>query len=367
MHLNFSTKAQTLALLKDNLSAASIAPMCIFSQIEWKSNRAKCLESIKAKIGNGPWIIRSSCKREDTSTASNAGKFLSITDVAMADLETSIDQVFLSYEEPAGDDEVLIQPMLENVIRSGVAFSHDPNTCSPYRIINWSDSEDTTVVTGGAGGRIWIQAAECSFDAASTFNPIISLLDELTNKFGAVPIDCEFAITKSKNGRSFHEKLWLLQARRLILSEKPEKPADQTRRLRDIASKVKKGIRPHPLLMGKRTVYGVMPDWNPAEIIGLRPKPLALSLYRELITDSIWAYQRHNYGYRNLRSFPLMPHFHGLPYIDVRLSFNSFIPNELDNDLASRLVDYYVEGKERRKRRIQSQSIQSLEPRDKAL
>jgi len=51
MHLNFSTKAQTLALLKDNLSAASIAPMCIFSQIEWKSNRAKCLEGIKAKIG----------------------------------------------------------------------------------------------------------------------------------------------------------------------------------------------------------------------------------------------------------------------------------------------------------------------------
>jgi len=261
----------------------------------------------------------------------------------MADLGTSIDQVFLSYEEPAGDDEVLIQPMLENVIRSGVAFSHDPNTCSPYRIINWSDSEDTTVVTGGTGGRTWIQAAEYSLDATSPFNPIISLLDELINKFGAVPIDCEFAITKSKNGSSFHEKLWLLQARPLILSEKPEKPADQTRRLRDIASKVEKGIRPHPLLMGERTVYGVMPDWNPAEIIGLRPKPLALSLYRELVTDSIWAYQRHNYGYRNLRSFPLMPHFHGLPYIDVRLSFNSFIPNELDNDLAGRLVDYYVD------------------------
>ena len=201
MHLNFSTKAQTLALLKDNLSTASIAPMYILSQSEWQSNRTKCLAGIKAKIGNGPWIIRSSCKTEDTSTASNAGKFLSITDVAMADLGNSIDQVFLSYEEPAGDDEVLIQPMLENVIRSGVAFSHDPNTCSPYRIINWSDSEDTTVVTGGAGGRTWIQAAEYSLDATSPFNPIISLLDELTNKFGAVPIDCEFAITKSKSGQ----------------------------------------------------------------------------------------------------------------------------------------------------------------------
>ena len=36
--------------------------------------------------------------------------------------------------------------------------------------------------------------------------------------------------------------------------------------------------------MGRRTVYGVMPDWNPAEIIGIRPKPLSLSLYR-IVTD----------------------------------------------------------------------------------
>ena len=33
----------------------------------------------------------------------------------------------------------------------------------------------------------------------------------------------------------------------------------------------------HPFLLGDRTLYGVMPDWNPAEIIGLRPYPLALS------------------------------------------------------------------------------------------
>ena len=38
-----------------------------------------------------------------------------------------------------------------------------------------------------------------------------------------------------------------------------------------------------------------------------------------------------------------MPNFHGLPYIDVRLSFNSFIPSGLDEGLAGRLVDYYIE------------------------
>src|SRR3989344_894213 len=77
-------------------------------------------------------------------------------------------------------------------------------------------------------------------------------------------------------------------------------------------------------------------------MIGVRPRPLALSLYRELITDSVWAYQRDNYGYRNLRSFPLMVDFHGLPYIDVRVSFNSFVPNNLEPGLAERLVRYYI-------------------------
>jgi hypothetical protein len=127
------------------------------------------------------------------------------------------------------------------------------------------------------------------------------------------------------------------------LLRKAELPKIQAERLKVIQDKVARGMRSNPFLLGKRTVFGVMPDWNPAEIIGVRPNPLALSLYRELITDAIWAYQRHNYGYRNLRSFPLMQHFFGLPYIDTRLSFNSFIPADLDEKIAGKLVDHYID------------------------
>jgi phosphohistidine swiveling domain-containing protein len=38
-----------------------------------------------------------------------------------------------------------------------------------------------------------------------------------------------------------------------------------------------------------------------------------------------------------------MSHFFGLPYIDVRVSFNSFIPSDLPDTLAAKLVDHYVE------------------------
>ena len=55
------------------------------------------------------------------------------------DIENAIDKVFDSYNSSEDKDEVLIQPMLDQVCRSGVLFSHDPNTSSPYRIINWSE------------------------------------------------------------------------------------------------------------------------------------------------------------------------------------------------------------------------------------
>ncbi len=337
--LSFSTKAGTLTALQPMIKTARIAPMHVFTVAQWRARRLECLSRIVDSLGDEPWIVRSSCSREDGTASSNAGAFLSIPNVEKAGLESAVEQVIASYWEELPYDEVLIQRMLMNVVRSGVAFSHDPNTCAPYRVVNWSEGISTTAITSGIGGRIWQQAANSPIPPPQRLASILTLLEELLALFGNTPLDCEFAVTQE--GKD--EVLWLLQVRPLILSEKSESETLQERRIESIQQQVARGMWPHPFLMGRRSVYGVMPDWNPAEIIGIRPKPLALSLYRELITDSIWAYQRHNYGYRNLRSFPLMPHFFGLPYIDVRLSFNSFIPADLDEGLAGRLVDYYID------------------------
>ena len=343
MSLEFSTKAGTLTTLSGVLKSGRIAPLRCITVADWQANADSCMQDVISTLGPGPWIVRSSCSREDGHNASNAGAFLSIKDVQAAALKAAIEQVINSYGRSIPQDEVLIQPMLQNVICSGVAFSHDPNTCAPYRVVNWMDGDDTSAVTSGAGGRVWQQAAQIPTSAvlpAPTFiPPLILLIEELLLLFGGVPLDCEFAVTHD-NGE---EALWLLQVRSLILSATPESAETQAKCLNAISHKLARGMQPQPFLKGRRTVYGVMPDWNPAEILGIRPKPLALSLYRELITDATWAYQRHNYGYRNLRSFPLMPHFFGLPYIDVRLSFNSFVPDDLDEGLADRLVDFYTD------------------------
>lgn len=339
MPVAFTTKAGTLAALQGLLKSARIAALRAFTVKDWRTDRSACMAGMAHSLGDGPWIVRSSCAREDGAESSNAGAFLSVPNVNASGLEAAVEQVIASYGEALPADAVLIQPQLTHVVRSGVAFSHDPNTCAPYRIVNWSEGSDTATVTGGMGGRVWQQAAQSPLPPPATLAPIMALLEELLVLFGCIPVDCEFAVTREADS----EVLWLLQARPLILPEVPESETLQSSRLEAIERKIARGMRPHPFLMGQRTVYGVMPDWNPAEIVGIRPKPMALSLYRELITDAIWAYQRHNYGYRNLRSFPLMPHFFGLPYIDVRLSFNSFIPADLDEGLAGRLVDHYID------------------------
>lgn len=341
----FSTKAGTLNDLTNKIKCASIEKISIINYRDWVNDSPaqveKTLSSLEPlKLA----IVRSSCSKEDSTYASNAGAFLSIPNVKAKDIKKAIDKIFDSYGSPQDDDEVLVQPMLQQVVRSGVLFSHDPNTCSPYRIINWSEGNDTSQITGGSNGRTWQQAAKppkLGEETPKFIKQLIALCEELLELFKQQPIDIEFAFTNSSKNAEL-EKLWLLQVRPLILREEAEKNDAQAKRLQVIEEQIQRGFRKHPYLMGEKTVYGVMPDWNPAEIVGIRPKPLALSLYREMVTDSIWAYQRHNYGYRNLRSFPLMPNFFGIPYIDVRLSFNSFIPADLDSNLANRLVDYYV-------------------------
>lgn len=339
MPLQFFTKAKTLQSLQEILKTGRVSPLTFFSVGQWRKDPKKNEQEISKIIGPGPWIVRSSCAREDGIVASHAGAFLSIPNVSAPQLAEAVKRVVESYGKASHEDEVLIQPMLQNVIRSGVAFSHDPTTCAPYRTVSWSEGADTSRVTGGQGGQTWQQAAQSPYPPPSEISGVLALLEEVCERFGEIPLDIEFALTREAGG----EVLWLLQARPLVLREAPEELGTQGRRLEILEKKVRAGMKTHPFLIGQRSVYGVMPDWNPAEIIGLRPKPLALSLYRELITDSIWAYQRDNYGYRNLRSFPLMPHFFGLPYIDVRLSFNSFIPADLPPALAGRLVDYYTE------------------------
>lgn len=333
------TKADILKNLKDKVYTASIPNSFVITRKEW-SNESSKQQFIKILPKSIPLIVRSSSKWEDTEISTNAGAYLSVPNVQLDEIDVAILNVFKSYDEHLSDDQVLIQEMITNQIISGVAFSHDPNTGSPYKIINWQKGEDSFFVTGGQGGETWHQASNCNKKfIPNNLLPVVNLMEELEAIYVNIPLDIEFIISKNKNKLD----LWLLQVRKLIISKNLESIKNQTRRLKIIEEQFFKRSKPDPFLLGGKTVYGIMPDWNPAEIIGIRPRPLASSLYKELITNNIWAEQRFRYGYRDVRGFPLMKTFFGMPYIDIRLSFNSFIPRDLNEQLAEKLVDFYLE------------------------
>jgi adenylylsulfate kinase-like enzyme/phosphohistidine swiveling domain-containing protein len=338
----FRTKAESLEALAPLLRNGRVLPQVRFSVGDWRSDAAGVLAAVTA----APWgsdrvIVRSSAQGEDGAASSQAGRYDSVLGVVGSTaVAQAIDRVIDSFaSNGSDDDQIFVQPMLDRVAMAGVAFSRSPSG-GPYFIINYDDRSGLTDrVTAGVGKDLeTFLCLKSRPDACPpSLAPVIALVSELETLLMSDSIDVEFAV--GDDGQ-----LYLLQVRQLAVDPRGRDwDARVNTALADVARKVELLSRPHPYLHGSRAIFGVMPDWNPAEIIGVRPRPLSLSLYRELITDAIWAYQRDNYGYQNLRSFPLLVNFHGLPYIDVRVSFNSFIPRDVPGDLAGRLVNYYID------------------------
>jgi glutamine kinase len=341
--VQFGTKGETLERLASRLRSAEVLPQIRFDVAQWRRDQASVLARVTAaRWSSDAMIVRSSATSEDGAEESAAGKYTSVANVTgHAAVVCAVETVIASFDDGGSDeDQVFIQPMLRDVAMAGVAFTRDPNGGGPYYVINYDDASGRTdLVTSGSDGdfKTFICLKSRPERSPASLAPILALLAELEAQLRCDAIDVEFAV----DGQ---DKLFLLQVRPLVTDQLATgKSSVIDASVDEIACKLELLSRPHPYLHGSRSVFGVMPDWNPAEIIGLRPRPLSLSLYRELVTDAIWAYQRDNYGYRNLRSFPLMVSFHGLPYIDVRVSFNSFVPRDIDGALAERLVNYYID------------------------
>lgn len=336
------TKSSVLKKLERRLESAIILDQVSFTAFEWQQNPQKILEAIKRKNW---WslkvVIRSSAVEEDGDSASLAGYFDSVLNVSGEDhICAAIEKIIAGFTDKNPKNQVFIQPMLENVKISGVVFTKDPNSNAPYIVMNYDDSSGRTdsVTAGDSNNLKTFYYHKLHNKKCGDFrDKILSLCFELEKITKRDALDIEFAID-NKN------KLYLFQVRPLIiLSHNAIDEKEHYKILQAINLRLKSWMTKHPYLCGDKAIYGVMPDWNPAEIIGIKPTPLAVSLYREMVTNSIWAYQRDNYGYRNLRSFPLLVELEGMPYIDVRVSFNSFIPASLNEKIAQKLANYYLQ------------------------
>jgi len=341
--MKFYSKAKTLDILK--VRSATIPKLMIFQFKYFNNNKIAVIRKIRENYPKKKIALRSSFQEEDTKKESQAGKYKSFLNIESNDskkIEKCVDEIRKSKNKKILNDIFFVQEMVPNVKISGVILTKSLINYSKCLIINYSRGKDTSTVTSGSGeNQSLIYFTNKKYKIPNEFKGLKRLTNELENIFKNDNLDIEFAIDKKK-------KIYLLQVRPLISPKqklvifKKNKKVVKKNIFDNLEKKILKLKKKHYSLFGDTTYFGNMPDWNPAEIIGTKPKPLALSLYQEIITDHIWAKNRKNYGYRDLEQFHLMTTFCGTPYIDIRIDFNSWLPEKLDQNISRKLCNYYL-------------------------
>ena len=335
--MKLGSKGSTLKKVK--LKKSKIPQTYIFKADDFKKNK-EYYYSVIAKKFKDKIAVRSSNFFEDKSNKTLAGKFYSILNIdsnSSQSVISSIDKTIKSYSNyNHKKNEVLIQDMIKNVKYSGVIFTQDTKNNSPYFKIDYTKSKDTTLVTSGlVNPETFIYFRHSKIKPKEKFlSKLIKSTEEIIKIFKINNLDIEFAINKNN-------QVFIIQIRELK-TDKTKLLLNTTSDLKKLEKKIDKLQNSHAHLLGKTTYFGVMPDWNPAEIIGFRPKPLALSLYKELITDHVWSKNRLLFGYRDVTSSHLMTTFFGIPYIDLRVDFNSWLPASLSEKTSNKLINYYL-------------------------
>lgn len=337
----FGTKAETLDRLQGLLKKGRICDLMSFTTDEWNKNQAALTRKIQNQFKENI-IIRSSCAEEDSWESSMAGNFTTIFDVDVQDpkaIENSIQKVISGYSnEHAGHNQVLIQPFIRNVVLSGVIFARDLETGAPYYICNYDDTtRRTDTITSGMKIPVksFILYKHNSTEIRDQkLKGLLDVVYELETLIGHGSLDIEFALTDDGHYYIFQVRPLVAKKNAPLVEEE-----DMNKELSQIADFLSLKCCPQPGVLGKTTIFGIMPDWNPAEIIGIKPHPLAFSLYKYLITDHIWSDARAEMGYIPLTSVPLIYSFGGHPYVDIRSSLNSFLPAGISRSLGEKIVD----------------------------
>jgi hypothetical protein len=338
------TKAETLARLRTMVKVALIQDQVSFSVAEWKSHQAYLIGKVQTKLPCEKLVVRSSARSEDAFTHSNAGAYTSLLNVEKEDktLIAAIKTVIASYHNLQDDDQVLIQPMLTNVVMSGVVFTRTLEQGAPYLVINYDETGSTEGITSGQATQnlvlYFYKKADVEYLGYQKLKKLIQAIQEIELLLNYDALDIEFAVDQQGDVHIFQVRPITLRQR--IPEHLDERIAQVINQAATQFAQLQQADLP---VVGQKAIFGNMPDWNPAEIIGTNPGELAYSLYRYLILDEVWAHQRAQYGYRDVRPIGLPKRFAGKSYIDVRASFNSFIPKILPDQLATRLVNFYTD------------------------
>ena len=345
-----ATKGRILLALNQKISNFKIPKTEVVSVPEILKSKRKISQILKIfkKQKINKLAIRSSSSKEDQEDDSKAGVYKSFLNIPINNkkkIDYCINEIIRNFKiinKKTQKDEIIFQEMVKSVSSSGVAFTHDINNGSPYYIINYDDTTGlTNTVTSGSGKfsnkSLYIYRDNTRLLKSVRFIRLINAIKELEKLLDNQYLDIEFAIDKKNNPI-------LLQVRKITKINKWKK--NDKKIFKSLLNKTNKKVEKNldKLEKGFRSpnYYGQMPDWNPVEMIGLHPRPLSYSLYKNLITSKTWKIARKIMGYRVPKENNLMVNFAGQPYINFKLSLISFLPRKIPIKLANKIINFWL-------------------------
>lgn len=344
------SKARILLGIQPELSQFSVPPFMIMKAAEALALPIdKLCRELRSKFGSDLLVVRSSAGDEDGEIESNAGAYESVLGVSADnadEIQRAVRKVCASLTKGSRNDEsdeIFFQLLIKEPLMSGVIFTRELSSGAPYYVVNYDDQSGlTNTVTSGDGEyanrTLYIHRGAVDQIRSDRFLRLLKAVQELETLLDNDVLDIEFAVD--------HElRPHLFQVRALTTAADWEENIGGRvdAALVGVQSFLKDKFSPQAGVFGSTTIFGQMPDWNPAEMIGRAPRALSLSLYRRLITDDAWRLAREIMGYSVPTGQPLMVSLAGQPFIDTRLSFHSYLPANLQPEIADKLVNAWVQ------------------------
>lgn len=290
--------------------------------------------------------VRSSADQEDSSGASFAGMYTTKLSVQATEqaIRTAAEEVRHSgmqkkevvahYAEQRGLEltesgvSVIIQKMIEADM-SGVIFSHDLSKPDGYYAVSVSSGVGEKIVGGAANGKL-IRIARGVKPASvkdKWLRKLIIAMKAIERRFRSSSLDVEFAV---QNGT-----LYILQCRPITTAQSEIDKTSEKLLVERIKSVNK--------LIASRfcgDVLGDMIDINPAELLGVSPAPLDISIFKYLFADKIVEQVRRGMGYDPL-DIGMLRVVEGKPYVSMRAAAFSFRPCGISEEIYERMVRIY--------------------------
>jgi hypothetical protein len=325
-------KAALLAALAPRVRTARVPAGVVVEFTRWREARVRVLGEVLQALRASRYAVRSARVDEDAAGAGGAGRWLTRLDVPPTGVAQAIDAVFASYDAPVPGDRVLLQPYVTGVRAALVASSHAPGDGAPYRTISRATGSDPAAITAGTvAAEVVYLAREPGVEPPRWACGALALLREVEALVPGQPFELELVQARGRP--------WLLQFRPLAAPVAED--ARATGALR--AARARAGRVLHRAVARRGpTLFGLMPDWNPAELLGEHPRPLALGLFEALVARGTWWRARAALGYRRPARDHLLVTLGGRPYVDIGASFTSLLPASLSDDDAAHAVGAWL-------------------------